>query len=59
MRFQKWFSDLGSKAEEVRLFQYQFEVNVASFLDELQLEVTLLQANDLLRDKFKEVLLTF
>ncbi|GFY46444.1 hypothetical protein TNIN_133151 [Trichonephila inaurata madagascariensis] len=50
----KTFFYLYSKSEEVRLFQNPFEVVVASCLDELQLEVIELQANDLLRDKCKE-----
>ena len=59
LQFQERFSDLDSKAEEVRLFQNPFEADVASCSDELQLEVIDLQANDLLRDKFKEGLLSF
>lgn len=59
LQFQQRFSDLDSKAEEVRLFQNPFEADVASCPDELQLEVIELQANDLLRDKFKEGLVGF
>ena len=44
---------LDSKEEEVKLFQNSFEADVASCLNNLQLEIIELQANDLLRDKFK------
>ena len=59
LQFQERFSDLDSKAEEVRLFQNQFEADVASCSDELQLEVIDLQTNDLPRDMFKEGVLSF
>ncbi|CAL1537660.1 unnamed protein product [Lymnaea stagnalis] len=57
LQLQQLFSDLDLKAEEVRLFQNPFEADVASHPNKLNLEVTELQANDLLRDKFKEGLL--
>ena len=59
LQFQERFSDLDSKAEEVRLFPNPFEADATSYSDELQLEVIELQENDLLRDKFKEGLLSF
>ena len=59
LQFQERFSDLYSMAEELRLFQNPFEADVTSCPDELQLEVIELQANDLLRDKFKEGLMGF
>ncbi|KAG8235751.1 hypothetical protein J437_LFUL016166 [Ladona fulva] len=59
LQFQELFSDLDTKAEEVRLFQNTFEVDMASFPDELQLEVIELQENDLFRDKFKVGLVAF
>ena len=59
LQFQEWFSDLDSKAEEVRMFQNPFEEDVASCPDELQLEVIELQANDLFRYQIKEGLVGF
>ena len=58
-QFQERFADLHAKADELRLFQIPFEVDAAACPDSLQLEVTELQANDLLRDKFKEGLVQF
>ena len=51
-QFQERFSDLDSKAGEVRLFQNPFEADVDSYPDELQMEVIELQANDLFKNKF-------
>lgn len=52
---QVQFSDLDSKAENVRQFRNPLEANVASCVDTIQLEVIKLQADDLLRDTFKDV----
>ena len=53
------FRDMDLKAEETRLFQNPFKADVASCPDELQLDFTEFQANDLLRYKFKERLVRF
>jgi len=58
-QFQERFADLCAKADELRLFQNPFEADVAACPDELQMELIELQANDLLRDKFKEGLVEF
>ena len=58
-QFQERFADLCAKADELRLFQNPFEADVAACPDELQMELIELQANDLLRDKFKEELVEF
>ena len=58
-QFRDRFSDLDSKTDEIRLFQNPIEADVATCPDALQMEVIELQANDLLRDKFKEGLLHF
>jgi len=52
-QFQDQFSDLDSRAEEVRLFQNPFEANVASCPEALQLELIELQASDMLRCQAK------
>ena len=57
--FQERFSDLDSIANEIGLFQNPFDANVAICPDILQLELIELQANDLLKDKFKEGLIAF
>ena len=58
-QFQERFSDLDSIADEIRLFQNPFDADVAICPDILQLELIELQANDLLKDKFKEGLVAF
>ena len=51
---QVQFSDFDSKAEHVRQFRNPLEANVASCVDKIQLEVIKLQADDILRDTFKD-----
>ena len=58
-QFQERFSDLNSIADEIRLFQNPFDTDVAICPDILQLQLIELQANDLLKDKFKEGLVAF
>ena len=58
-QFQERFSDLDSIADKIRLFQNPFDADVAICPDILQLELIELQANDLLKDKFKEGLVAF
>ena len=50
---------MDSIADEIRLFQNPFDADVAICSDILQLELIELQANDLLKNKFKEGLVAF
>ena len=58
-QFQDRFSDLDSRAEEVGLFQNPFEANVTSCPEALQLELIELQASDMLREKYKGLLVFY
>ena len=58
-QFQERFSDLDSIADEIRFFQNPFDADVPICPDILQLELIELQANDLLKDKFKEGFVAF
>jgi len=58
-QFLERFANFHAKADELRLFQNPFDVDAAACPDSLQLEVIELQANHLLRDKFKEGLVQF
>ena len=53
-KFQKRFSDLDMNSKEIRLFQNPFDCNVAEISSQLQIEIIDLQANEQIKDKYKE-----
>ncbi|XP_049291704.1 general transcription factor II-I repeat domain-containing protein 2A-like [Anopheles funestus] len=56
-QFSERFSEVDEKASEIRIFQNPFEAVVLDCPNELQLEFIEIQANDNLKDKFKEGLI--
>ncbi|GLV40078.1 hypothetical protein CBL_02963 [Carabus blaptoides fortunei] len=52
--FQKRFSDLDMHSKEIRLFQNTFDCKVVDVSNQLQMEIIDLQANDQIKDKYKE-----
>uniref|UniRef100_A0AAG5DQE7 SPIN-DOC-like zinc-finger domain-containing protein n=1 Tax=Anopheles atroparvus TaxID=41427 RepID=A0AAG5DQE7_ANOAO len=58
-QFNERFAELDERASEIRIFQNPFEAVVLDCPNEIQLELLEIQANDNLKDKFKEGLIDF
>ncbi|XP_076064373.1 general transcription factor II-I repeat domain-containing protein 2-like [Oratosquilla oratoria] len=53
-QFQERFADLDAKANEIRLFHNPFDCNAENLPTQFQMEIIDLQADDRLKDKYRE-----
>ena len=53
-QFQERFADLDAKANEIRIFHNPFDCNAENLQTQFQMEIIDLQADDRLKDKYRE-----